>query len=188
MGETDYNLTAYARAIGSKMLAAMHFINSIQPTIQVADLTSLSPAHQPPLAAFGASTIAVVGQRAKLEVASRGPGGCFVVDFRYAGGSTVAVNFAIQTTSVGLATQLNPQTFSNQAPQSAVFVDLSVTNPLPGTTFPLANGSLGFPIGAWIPPGRFLLFSQLSGNITSQWSITIADVPVSEGGDGLPPV
>lgn len=188
MGETDYNLSAYARAIGSKALAAMHFVNAIQPTVQVADLTSLSPAHQPPLAAFGATTIAVAGQRGKFEIASRGPGGCFIVDFRYSGGLFVSANYAVQGVTAGLATPLNPQTFSNQAPQSTCSVDLSVTDPLPGITFPLVNGSLGFPIGAWIPPGQFVLFAQRNNNITAEWSCTIADVPVSEGGDGLPPV
>lgn len=188
MPESDYNFTAYARAIGVKAreLARLTFLDGVRPVVTVADFSSLSPAHQPPVATFGFTSNAAAGERAKFEVQSLGVGGCFVVDFRWAASLLSSAKFRISGVTAGLGTTSVGQVWSNQNVASIVTNARSVAQLLAAGTFPVVNASQ-FPLGAWLPRGQFLYVEAISPNVTVDVSITIADVPVGEGGDGLPP-
>lgn len=173
---TTYNLQGIKTAVGAKAQDFWDLVTAVRPTVLVGDLSALSPAHQPPTAAVGFLVPSVAARFTGYEIHSRGPGGCFVLFHDEAGVGGQLGNFEIRAATAGFANAVvaTPQVFSNTAPITTVTSgDLAVA------VGPVRPQFL--PQGLWIPPGQFLVFTLAIANILLFVSLTIADVPVSEG-------
>lgn len=184
--QTTFNLIAYARAIGSKMLATseVRFRNDIQPQAIVADFSNLTPAHEPPLAIFGGSIPAVALESAAYRVQSLGPGGCFVLQATH---QTALFGLAFLAIDSGIPFNnlvTHPANVaSNEAPRSIVTSGtvLAAAQPAAATT-PVVTAAV-VPQGIWLPPGSELAIFVQQINLVVPFLIVVADVPASEGGD-----
>lgn len=178
---TSFNLQALKRVLGFKAQDAMTFGQNVTPTIQVADLSSVSPAHVPPTGSAGANLPAVVGEDFAIEVRSLGAGGCFIYQVT-ASGSALGFTWGVRQVElaglVALTTQITSQFGPVQSRARAGTV-LTANNPFVGTDSP------GFvfvgPDGIWIPPGSSWVCTSQSTNSAGFVTVTFQDVPVAEG-------
>lgn len=182
-GQTDFNLQEYLRAIGSRGGGGDYqFSTRVTPTVQLADFSDLTPAHQPPLAIYGGIVPVPAATFGALQVHSRGKGGAFILDLAWHSGIFIPNQFAISATGLALNNVVNHigQLASDEMPLTTI-----QSGDLPGvlaTTFP-AFISNSFPNGIWIPPGQFCTVVSTAVATTTSFACTISDVPVSQGGD-----
>jgi len=183
VAQTDFNVQAYLRSIGSRGGGGdIEFSSTIHPTVQLADFSDLTPAHQPPLASFGGIVPAVVARFGATQIHSRGTGGVFILDWSFNPGLFLTCVFAVQPPVV-LANLIThaPQTFSNAPPASVVESGDVAATP-DQALFPAVLINM-FPNGVWLPPGATLLMTTTAANAPFPFCVTLADVPVGEGGD-----
>ncbi len=79
MAENEFDLTALLRAIGVKgAQGKLDLVELIQPTIQVGDLSAMSPAILPPSSSFGGFQAATAGEFTVFQIEPAHKGGSFV--------------------------------------------------------------------------------------------------------------
>lgn len=185
-GTTDFNLQSFLRAIGERGGGGEYqFARTIQPVVNLADFTNLTPSHEPPVGQFGGAVPAAAGEHAAVRLTSLGKGGTYILDswFQTVPGSGVA-RFTRNSALVFIGALAAPPFLYSEDPILSTMESGTVLNAnLPaGATTP-TFGSDFFPPGLWIPPGGTWEMFALNGNTLLSWGVTISDVPVSQGGD-----
>ncbi len=183
MAQTDFNLIAYARAIGSRDASIFTIGETIQPTLIVGDLSRLTPAHQPPVAMFGGFMPGNALELTVWEVQSLAAGGTWVVNMAATPifGFTFEIRPAV--TALNNVVVCIPQVLSNTAPTSNVRHGSLILAPPALDDVPSFGSGSWIDREIWIPPGQFMYCQSKVFNAAGDLALLVRDVPVGEGGE-----
>jgi len=181
-----FNVSQLIRELGLQRVTGneMRVLETIQPTMEVADLSAVTPPHQAPTSLFAATVSSTAATFGACGVQSLGAGGCFIdwitVNFGVGG-----VLMVIQTTDPGFTlAPVAPMATLSKDPGASLFFDESIALFAGGVRIPLSSGTQFWnwtTAPLFIPRGSFfLLQSSVATTGVFEVGIHARDVPASE--------
>lgn len=177
MGESSFNITAFARRMGLKNVRELPLVERVQPVVSVGEFAQLTPALVPPAFLAGGLLAAVAAQVGTYSVQALGPGGTFVsiLSFNVFGASyrlkVVGVNPA-------LPTLLNREVISNEGAGASI-ARMGTRVPAFTNSDPqLTAGEVIPPV--YVPRGQFFVVEAATVNLITTAAFFVSDVPATE--------
>jgi len=182
-----FNVSQLVRELGLTAVSPedMRVLQTIQPTLQVGNLSDVTPPHVGPSALFGAVTVGAVGERGMFEMRCLAPGGAFVEWILFSTELTGG-QFRITTTQA-----LNPAggpivvpsagQMSRDPVVSLAFQGSQLATGLPSVS--IVTSSDQFRFGAtplFVPRGSFFSIESTINNTIAILGIGWREVPASE--------
>jgi len=180
VGTGAFNITRLIAELGLKNVD-LDLIERIQPTMNVGDLSDVTPPHVAPSAIFGGFQAAVPGEVWAMEIQCLSPGGAFIDWISYQAATNA--NFTILTASISSGLAVLPPV--GQASRDPI---LSIAKS--GThVFAGAIGAVISSVGnmhtfnvrsIFIPRGSFFSIQGATVNFQTSFGIGWREVPASE--------
>lgn len=177
-----FNVARLIEELGLKTISGetMRVLETVQPTMQVGDLTSTTPPHVTPSAFFGFEQTAAVATLATMELQVLSAGGLWI-DILIASGTAGHAMFVVPATLMVAPTVHPPAgVTARDAPVSIVRgEDIGA---FLGERFPIqitgADSVVLPPI--FVPVGQFFVVQSNNVNLTSTFGIGIREVLAAE--------
>ncbi len=178
-----FNTAALIRELGLKPVGPdeMRVLTTIQPTMDVANLSDHTPVHKVPTAMFGATIQGLAGESGVVQVQSLAPGGIFIEDLIIAGAQNVVATTNLAPLAGVIVVVLPACLFSDDPIVSSVLQG-SVPAILPPRAQLRAASSIyaaAGPNGWFIPKGTFFRISTSALAVSTEVIFTIREVPAA---------
>lgn len=177
-----FNVAALIEQLGLKPVGPdeMRVLSTIQPTMDVADLSDHTPVHKVPTSLFGATITGLAGESGVVQVQSLAPGGLFIEDLIIAGAQNVVVTTNLAPLA-GVILVVQPACVFSDDPIESSVLQGSIPAILPPRAQLRAASSIYAASGhGWfIPKGSFFRVSTGALAVSTEVIFTVREVPAA---------
>jgi len=177
-GNGTFNLTALWRALGIKNPSPT-IRETIQPVIQVADFSRLSPEHRPATGSYGGViTVGAAMTFTRIEITSRSPGGT-LIPYINSGRASNVFQAAPDPALAASATVTPTAVWSRDTPASLMRTGTSLlVAPTDRMSMPLGVSQIP---EFWLPPGVTAIIQNVTAAQNfSLFGIFLIDLPSAD--------